>query len=77
MSVIMRLGTAAKPTGSTYATPFHKMYVSDTLRKAVAIVDVEKDEIVKTREFKCETGMPEYESVSRKVYVNLSFSNVM
>jgi DNA-binding beta-propeller fold protein YncE len=32
---------------------------------------VEKDEIVKTLEFKSETGMPQYDSVSRKVYVNL------
>ena len=47
ISVIKHLGTVAKPDGSTYATPFHKMYVSDTLWKAVAIVDVEKDEIVK------------------------------
>jgi len=77
MSIIMRLGMAAKPNGSTYATPLHQMYVSDTLRKAVAIVDVEKDEIVKTREFKCETGKPQYESVSHKVYVKLGFSNVM
>lgn len=51
------------------------MYVSDTLGKAVAIVDVEKDEIVKTLEFKSETGMPQYDSVSRKVYVNLRSTN--
>jgi len=42
------------------------MYISDTLGKAVAIVDVEKDEIVKTVEFNSETGMPQYDSVSRK-----------
>ncbi len=71
MTVIKRLATASKPNGSTYAAPFHKMYVSDTLGKAVAIVDVEKDEIIKTLEFKSETGMPQYDSVSRKVYVNL------
>src|SRR5579864_2042624 len=75
MSVIKRLATAAKPNGSTYAAPFHKMYVSDTLGKAVAIVDVEKDEIVKTIEFKSETGMPQYDSASRKVYVNLRNTN--
>src|SRR5438270_4589524 len=45
MSVIKRLATAAKPNGSAYAAPFHKVYVSDTLGKAVAIVDPEKDEI--------------------------------
>jgi hypothetical protein len=71
MTVVKRLATAAKPNGSTYAVPFHKMYVSDTLGKAVAGVNVEKDEIVKRLEFKSETGMPQYDSVSRKVYVNL------
>src|SRR5215470_10538767 len=62
---------AAKPNGSTYAAPFHKVYVVDTLGKAVAVVDVQKDEIVKAIEFKSETGMPQYDSVGRKVYVNL------
>src|SRR5881275_1192944 len=38
MTVVKRLATAAKPNGSTYAAPFHKVYVSDTLGKAVAIV---------------------------------------
>src|SRR5260370_8498412 len=75
MTVIKRLATASKPNGSTYAAPFHKMYVSDTLGKAVAIVDVEKDEIIKTLEFKSETGMPQYDSVSPKVYVNLRNAN--
>jgi DNA-binding beta-propeller fold protein YncE len=75
MSVIKRLATAAKPNGSAYAAPFHKVYVSDTLGKAVAIVDVDKDEIVKTLEFKSETGMPQYDSVARKVYVNLRNTN--
>src|SRR5205823_14506319 len=37
-------------------SPFHKVYVSDTLGKAVAVVDVDKDEIVKTIEFPSETG---------------------
>ena len=67
MSVIKRLATAAKPNGSAYAALFHKVYVSDTLGKVVAIVDVD----VKTLEFKSETGMPQYDSVARKVYVNL------
>ena len=51
------------------------MYVSDTLARAVAIVDVDRDVIVKTLEFKGETGMPQYDSVARKVYVNLRNTN--
>ena len=46
MSVVKRLATAAKPNGSVYAAPFHKVYVADTLGKAVAVVGVDKDEIV-------------------------------
>src|SRR2546429_6993201 len=38
MAVVKRLATAAKPNGSTYAAPFHKVYVSNTLGKAVAVV---------------------------------------
>ena len=33
--------------GSAYAAPFHKLYVSDERGKAEAIVDVQKDEIIK------------------------------
>src|SRR5947208_7985228 len=75
MAVVKRLATAAKPNGSTYAAPFNKVYVSNTLGKAVAVVDVNKDEIVKTIEFPSETGMPQYDSAARKVYVNLRNAN--
>lgn len=36
---------------------------------------MDKDEIVKTLEFKSETGMPQYDSVAKKVYVNLRNTN--
>ena len=75
MRLIKRLPTAEKPNGSVYAAPFRKVYVSNTNGKAVAIVDVEKDQIVKTLEFKSETGMPQYDSVAKKVYVNLRSTN--
>jgi hypothetical protein len=39
------------------------------------INEVTKDEIVKTIEFASETGMPQYDSSSRKVYVNLRNTN--
>jgi DNA-binding beta-propeller fold protein YncE len=71
MSVIKRLPTAEKPNGSVYAAPFRKVYVSDTDGLALAIVDVDKDVIIKTLHFNSETGMPQYDSVARKVYVNL------
>jgi len=41
----------------------------------VAVVDVDKDEIVKTIKFDSETGMPQYDSSARKVYVNLRNTN--
>lgn len=47
MKVIKKLKTESKPDGNAYAVPFHKLYVSDERGKAEAIVDVNKDEIVK------------------------------
>jgi len=64
-----------KPNGSVYATGFGKVYVSDTDGKAVAIVDVAKDEIVKTLTFDSATGMPQYDSTTRRIYVNLRSVN--
>ena len=76
MKVIKKLPTEAKPDGSAYAAPFHKLYVSDERGKAEAIVDVEQDRIVKTLHFDSETGMPQYDPVARKIYVNLQDRNI-
>jgi DNA-binding beta-propeller fold protein YncE len=75
MAVVKRLPTADKPNGSVYAARFKKVYVSDTDGRALAIVDVQKDVITKTLHFNSETGMPQYDSVARKVYVNLRRTN--
>src|SRR5215471_6306084 len=75
MTVVKRLPTSEKPNGSVYATGFGKVYVSDTDGKAVAIVDVAKDEIVKTLTFDSATGMPQYDSTARRIYVNLRSVN--
>src|SRR6202007_1009921 len=56
MKVIKKLKTESKPDGRAYAPPFPKLYVSDERGKAEAIVDVTKDEIVKTLRFDGETG---------------------
>jgi hypothetical protein len=64
MKVIKKLKTESKPDGSAYAAPFHKLYVSDECSKAKAIVDMNKDEIIKTLRFDSETGMPQYDPVS-------------
>jgi len=76
MKVVKKLKTEAKPDGSTYAAPFHKLYVSDERGKAEVIVDVQKDEIINTLHFDSETGMPQYDPVARKVYVNLQDKNI-
>jgi YVTN family beta-propeller protein len=77
MKVIKKLKTAAKPDGSAYAAPFHKLYVSDERGKAEAIVDVTTDEIINTLHFRSQTGMPQYDPVARKVYVNLQDENIL
>jgi DNA-binding beta-propeller fold protein YncE len=76
MKVVKKLPTADKPDGSAYAAPFHKLYVSDERGKAEAVVDTDKNLILKTLHFDSETGMPQYDPVARKVYVNLQDDNL-
>jgi len=71
MRVVKKLPTEAKPDGSTYAPPFHKLYVSDERGRAEAVVDVLQDTIVATLHFDSQTGTPQYDPVTRQVYVNL------
>ncbi len=77
MKVIKKIPTEAKPDGSAYGAPFHKLYVSDERGKAEAIVDVRTDTLIKTLHFKSETGMPQYDPVAKKVYVNLQDENIL
>ena len=76
MKVVKKLKTEAKPDGSAYATPFHKLYVSDERGRAEAVVDVQKDEIIHTLHFDSETGMPQYDPIARRVHVNLQDPNI-
>jgi len=54
MSVVKRLPTESKPNGIAYVEPFRKVYVANTLGKAVSIIDVDKDEVVKVLRFDSE-----------------------
>ena len=63
MSVVKRLPTESKPNGMAYATPFRKVYVVNTLGRAVSIIDVDKDEIVKVLRFNSEAGTPGYDAL--------------
>jgi DNA-binding beta-propeller fold protein YncE len=77
MSVVKRLPTEDKPDGIAYAAPFHKAYVSNERAKAQSIIDVRTDTIVKVLRFDSETGVPQYDPVARKVYVNLQDRNTL
>lgn len=69
MRVIARIPLTDNPNGSTYAAEFGKLYVS-TSGTEEAVIDVRTDALVKSFEFPG-TGMPQYDSVGKKVYVNL------
>jgi DNA-binding beta-propeller fold protein YncE len=69
MRITGKIDLTDKPNGSTYAEPFGKMYVS-TYGTQEAIIDVYKDVLTKSLQVPG-TGMPQYDSVGRKVYVNL------
>ncbi len=77
MKVIAKIAVEEKPDGSAYAAPFHKLYVSDERGKAESVIDVQTDKLVKTLRFDSETGMPQYDPVSRKVLVNLQEQDVI
>jgi YVTN family beta-propeller protein len=71
MAVVKRIPTETKPDGIAYAAPFHKAYVSNERAKAESVIDVKTDTIVKVLRFDSETGVPQYDPIARKVYVNL------
>jgi DNA-binding beta-propeller fold protein YncE len=75
--VLQKIPTEAKPDGDTYAAPFHKLYVSDERGKAEAVIDVRTNTVVKTLHFDSETGMPQYDPVSKRVFVNLQDKNTL
>jgi DNA-binding beta-propeller fold protein YncE len=77
MTIVKKLPVENKPDGIAYADGFHKMYVSDERAKAEVVIDVTRDEIVKTLKFDSETGMPQFDSVSKHIWVNLQDKNVI
>ncbi len=50
--------------------------MSNERAKAESVIDVRTDTIVKALRFDSETGVPQYDSIARKVYVNLQDQNV-
>jgi len=74
LRIIGKIPLTDKPNGSTYAEPFGKMYVS-TYGTEEAVIDVRKDVLSKSLQF-TSTGMPQYDSTGKKVYVNLHNSEI-
>jgi DNA-binding beta-propeller fold protein YncE len=77
MRILKKIPVEDKPDGIAYAAPFHKMYVSDERARAEVVIDVLRDKIVKTIRFHGETGMPQYDSIAKKVLVNLQDLNLL
>jgi len=77
MKVIAKLPTKDKPDGIAFAAPFHKLYVSDERGHAETVIDVNSNTVINTLIFDSETGVPQYDEVIKKVYVNLQDQNVL
>lgn len=75
MKVVKRLASSEKPNGGTYAKPFGRVYISDTLGRKVQAIDARTNAPLKTLRFTSETGMVQYDEVGRKVLVNLRSVN--
>jgi DNA-binding beta-propeller fold protein YncE len=71
MKVVAKIPVDDKPDGSAYAAPFHKLYVSNERGKTESVIDVMTDKKIATLRFNSETGMPQYDAISRKVLINL------
>ncbi|HXU28739.1 MAG TPA: hypothetical protein VN698_16035, partial [Bacteroidia bacterium] len=75
MEVVKKLPAIEKPDGNIYAADFKKLYVSDERGKTLIIIDVTTDEVIKKIAFKSETGMPQYDPIAKKIYLNLQDEN--
>lgn len=75
--VVNKIPTGQKPDGSAYAASFHKLYVSNERARTVSVVDVVTDTLTNTLHFDSETGIPQFDPVSEKVYVNLPDQNLL
>src|SRR5437879_13394086 len=56
--------------------PVPRPYVPDEGCKVEVVVDVREDTVIKSLRFGRETGMPQYDPVARKIYLNLQDQNV-
>ncbi len=52
-----------------------KVSVVNTLGKAVSVINVDKDEVIKVLRFDSETGTPGYDSIAKRIYVTLRSTN--
>ena len=77
MQVVKKIATEAKPDGMAYVSTYHKLFVSDERGKAEAIIDVDRDEVITTLHFESATGMPQWDSVGKTVWVNLQDQNTI
>jgi len=77
MEVVKRIPVGDKPDGSVYAAAFGKLYVSNERGKTVSAISVETDTVVNTLKFDSETGMPQFDSSDRLLWVNLQDQNLI
>ncbi len=75
--VTARIPTDEKPDGIVYAKDFAKLYVSNERGKSVGVIDPRANVMLKILRFQSETGMPQYDPVARRVYVNLQDENTL
>lgn len=73
--VTKKIPTEAVPASMTFAAPQGYLFVSDELARAVVVLDAAREAPLRILRFESRTGTLQYDSVARKVYVNLPDTN--
>lgn len=73
--ITRRIPTESAPAAMALAAPQGKIFVSDELARAVVVIDAAREIVLSVLRFESRTGTLQYDSVAKKIYLNLPDAN--